>query len=294
MKLENILSKPREHLLVSYDPKTEALWTYFNPLGRDCFNLKLLKELHCLQIDLYQYFQDSDMNPETSVKYWVSASKSDGVYSYGGDLNLFAKLIKSKNKEYLYKYAEACIKCVYYHAINLNLPLTTISLVQGTALGGGFEAAIAGNVLIAEKETKMGFPEIRFNLFPGMGAYSLIARKTNIKTAEELISSGEITKSEYLHELNVVDILAEKGQGIEATNKYMKKKLKLHNGNLAIRDARHRFQPIDYNELIDITKIWVESALRLTQKDLRMMKKLVSIQTSRIENEPKAKLVKSA
>lgn len=282
MRLENIISKPRKQLSVSYDPSTEAIWTYFNPKGRNCFNLPMLQEMHNFQLDLYKYFKASDMQPKTSIKYLVSASKSNGVYSYGGDLELFSHLINTKNKDYLYKYAETCIKCVYYHAINLNLPITTISLVEGTALGGGFEAAIAGNVLIAEKNTKMGFPEIRFNLFPGMGAYSLLARKTNVKTAEHLISNGAINKAEYLHEVDVVDILAEPSMGIETTKAYMKEKMKLSNGNQGIRDARHRFQPIDYDELIDITKIWVDSALRLNPKDLKMMKKLVALQTNKI------------
>ena len=55
---------------------------------------------------------------------------------------------------------------------SFNLPFTTISLVQGDALGGGFEAALCGDIIIAEKQARFGFPEVLFNLFPGMGAYN--------------------------------------------------------------------------------------------------------------------------
>ena len=56
---------------------------------------------------------------------------------------------------------------------SFDLPFTTISLVQGDALGGGFEAALAGDVVIAEKSAQFGFPEVMFNLFPGNGGIQL-------------------------------------------------------------------------------------------------------------------------
>jgi DSF synthase len=45
----------------------------------------------------------------------------------------------------------------------------TASLVQGRALGSGFECALASDVIVAETGARMGFPEVLFNLFPGMG-----------------------------------------------------------------------------------------------------------------------------
>jgi DSF synthase len=59
---------------------------------------------------------------------------------------------------------------MYENIIHLDRDVTTIALVQGDALGGGFETALSSNVLIAERSAKLGFPEILFNLFPGMGA----------------------------------------------------------------------------------------------------------------------------
>ena len=49
------------------------------------------------------------------------------------------------------------------------------------------------NVIIAERQAKFGFPEAMFGLFPGMGAYSLVARRVGAALAEEMMLSGRFT-----------------------------------------------------------------------------------------------------
>ena len=58
-------------------------------------------------------------------------------------------------------------------------------------MGGGFEAALAGNVLVAERGTRLGFPEVLFGLFPGMGAYTLLRRRVDAVTAEKIILNAK-------------------------------------------------------------------------------------------------------
>lgn len=271
----------RKEISVRYDPKTEAIWGYSNPNVRPCFSTTMLKEVYDLQMDIINYFKKSDMKPKTPVKYFVNASQTPGVFNYGGDLNLFAELIVKKDYDSLYKYAKLCIDVVYLNAVNLNLPITTISLVEGTALGGGFEAALSCSVCIAEEQSQMGLPEIRFNLIPGMGAYSLLARSVGIKMAEEIISSGKVYDAATLHDMGVVTSLAKKGEGKKTIDSFMKKNSNYFNGMQAIQAARRRYAPIDYDELIDITKIWVETALGLRKKDIKMMLKLVEAQNQK-------------
>ena len=95
--------------------------------------------------------------------------------SLGGDLTRFLQSIRTGNREWLYGYAKACIDVLYPNIVGYDLPITTISLVTGDALGGGFEAALSSHVLIAERGTQLGLPEILFNLFPEMGAFQLLA-----------------------------------------------------------------------------------------------------------------------
>ena len=81
--------------------------------------------------------------------------------------------------------------------------------MQGDALGGGFECALASDLIVAEERAQLGFPEILFNLFPGMGAYSLLSRRVGMKGAEKMILSARLYTAEELHELGVVDLLVE-------------------------------------------------------------------------------------
>jgi len=276
------LLRERKEITVRYDPETEALWNYTNPKIRPCYSLNLLNEYRQLQMDIINYFQYYNMKPKTPIKYFVNASQTPEIYNYGGDLNLFYQLIQERNRDKLFEYAKVCIDVVYMNAINLNLPLTTISLCEGDALGGGFEGLISYNISIVEEHVQLGLPEIRFNLIPGMGAYSFLARSVGIKMAEEIISSGKMYDAATLHEMGVITQVVKKGEGEKAVNKFMKRHSRSFNGMQAILAARHRYAPIDYDELIDITKIWVDAALRLEPKDLKMMKKLVDAQNQKV------------
>ncbi len=278
------LLRNRGEITVRYDPKTEAIWGYSNPNVRPCYSIELVREFRQLQLDIIDYFKRSDMKPKTPIKYFVNASQTPEIYNYGGDLNLFSEFIAKKDGDGLFEYAKICIDIVYMNAVNLHLPITSVSLVEGDALGGGFEAAISCNITIVEEHSHMGLPEIRFNLIPGMGAYSFLARSVGIKMAEEIIASGKVYDATTLHEMGVITQVVKRGEGEKAVNQYMKRNNRLFNGMQAIQAARQRYAPLDYEELIDITKIWVDAALRLEPKDLKMMKKLIDAQNQKTIN----------
>jgi DSF synthase len=226
---------------------------------------------------------------QPDVRYMVTASSHPGVFNYGGDLGRFAELIQARDHERLLHYAKACIEPLYLNAVHLNRDgLKSIALVQGDALGGGFECALSGNVVIAERGVKMGFPEILFNLFPGMGAMTLLGRKIGYTQAEKVILSGKLYSAEEMHALGAVDILAEPGEGEQAVYEFVRKETRQRNGALALRAAREIAQPISHDELMRIAEIWVDAALRLEAKDLRMMERLAARQTGKAEAAPAA------
>jgi len=264
-------------LSVHYDEKYKAGWYYMHASPRPCFTADLLGE-----INQYQDFVKSEMKSSLQQKYnyLILSSNIEGVFNLGGDLAVFQKLIQNRDKDSLLSYAIKCIDVLYNNIVHLNSELTTIALVQGDALGGGFEAALSSNLLIAEEGTKMGLPEVLFNLFPGMGAYTLLSRKVGQVKAEEIILSGKLYSAEELFELGIVDILAKKGEGEMDVYRYINSANRKANSYQAIRKVKDIYNPITYQELIDITKIWVDSALNINDKDLRMMDKLVIRQTA--------------
>jgi DSF synthase len=266
--------RPYSQLLTYYDHKYKLAWGYMRAQPRACFTKTLLKELQ-------DWFTELSVQNEKHIEYAVLASDIPGVYNLGGDLRLFRDLIAKKDSAGLLNYAKSCIDALYIKMKNFHRDITHITLVQGDALGGGFECALASDVLIAERSAKLGLPEILFNLFPGMGAYSLLSRKLSPAHAERMILSGRLYQAEELYEMGVVDVLADDRQGEMAVYDYVRREGKFANGYRAVRRVKERVHPVSYEELMSITEIWVDAALRLQDRDLRMMERLVAKQSKR-------------
>lgn len=263
-------------LVTRYDPEQQATWCYMRPTTRPCFTPELVAEMRHFHYSIEQCVRhDVESGKRDGLRFHVIASSVPGVFNLGGDLSLFLKLIRAGNREGLLYYAKSCIDVVH---VSHCLPITTIALVQGEALGGGFEASLAARVLIAERQAQMGLPEILFNLFPGMGAYNLLARRLDPARAERLILSGRVYSAEELYEMGVVDVLAENGQGEEAVLAYMKKHSRAHNGYEALHKIRLTYHPISYDELVHIGTMWVDAALQLGERDLRIMERIARTQ----------------
>jgi len=272
------LNTEYSQLVVTFDKDRHIIRSSMSSNPRPCFTPTLLHELKSYLQTVTDYFETLPENKASDIHYMVLSSENPDVFNLGGDLDLFRAAIQNSDREKLTQYAQACIDVLYPNIVSLGYPVTTISLVQGTALGGGFEAALSGNVLIAERSAQMGLPEVLFNMFPGMGAYSLLARRIGMIKAEEMILSGKIYLAEELYDMGIVDVLAEDGEGEQALEKYIKQHSRARNTRLALQKVRQRYNPIEYAELIDIIDIWVDTALKLGNRDLRMMDRLVRAQ----------------
>lgn len=276
---KNPLEIEYTQLSTRFDHDLGISWALMNPEEVPCFNQNLLGELR----RYHQSVEDSGGRVwvdemRHSIRYLVLGSKIPGVFNLGGQLELFSRLIRNADKNALMHYATMCIDAMASRIQHCNLPLITISLIQGDALGGGFEAALTSDIIIAERSSKMGFPEILFNLFPGMGAYSFLARKIGAIEAEKMILSGKLYSAEELYNLGVVNVLVDDGAGEEAVYDYVEKQSRRSNGYMAVQKARQRFNPVTYQELMDITSIWVDAATRLNEKDLKVMDRFVRSQ----------------
>jgi DSF synthase len=277
--------KTTSQYLTEFDPATGTAWGYFNPKGTPCFSLGLLKDIRQHDEALAANGGRVEISGEMcKVNTYVLASRAPRVFNLGGDLALFVLLIKARDREALAHYARLCIDNMYPRIRNFSCPtLTTISLVQGDALGGGFESALSSDVIVAEESAQMGLPEILFNLFPGMGAYSLLARRMGMRAAEELILSGKVLPAAKLHEMGVVDVLAKDGEGEATVTEWIMKNERRRNGMQAVFAARQLVDPVTREELDAITETWVDAALRLEDRDLKMMSRIVRAQMRRMD-----------
>jgi len=263
-----------EQLEVSFDEPNGALWTFMRPRDRPSYNLELLDDIHALQRGIVAKFAGRP----NELRYLLAGSRTPGVFSLGGDLDLFAACIRKQDRPALVEYGKSCVRVLHRFFNALDLPIITIGVAQGDALGGGLESLLSFNVIIAERGVKFGFPETMFGLFPGMGAYSLVARRAGAVVAEEMMLSGRTYSAEEMKDIGLVHIVCEPRQGIAAAREYMQRNQRRHAGIRGVYQAGREVNPITLDELDRIVDIWADVCLQLRDRDLRMMQRLVSAQ----------------
>ena len=97
-----------------------------------------------------------------------------------------------------------------------DLPVPTVSLINGFALGGGFEMAICTDYRIGTSGAVVGFPEVRLGILPGFGGTVRMPRVIGADNANQWISSGSHIKSQQAFEEGLLDAIVEEEKLLEA------------------------------------------------------------------------------
>lgn len=260
---------------VLYEDGRQTLWTYMRPAGRPSFTPTMLNDF----VNWQRLIGDNFGPGKVPLKYLVLASRSPGVFCFGGDLELFQRLIREKDRTGLAQYGYKCVEILQRNMHALDLPILTVGLVQGAALGGGFEALLSFDYIIAERGSTFGLPEVMFGLFPGMGAHAILSRKLGSAMADRLIVSNQTYTAEEMYDLGIVQQLAEPGQGLEACREFIDKSMRRHVGLVNARKAMKLTNPLRLEELKRIVDLWADAALQLREQDLKVMSRLAAAQT---------------
>lgn len=268
--LTTLMTRPYRYIRLEWSPELAALRlrTCVKPI--QCYSLAAMAELQ-------RVFADIAECPGL-VKHYVMTSDVPGVFNFGGDLSLFVLLIRARDIESLHMYGRRCIDLVWWMENASKLGVHTTVLVQGDTLGGGLESVMPFHKVIFERSAQAGFPEVLFNLFPGMGAWDFTIRKAGFAIANEMILSGRLYTAEQLQRRALVDLVVEDGEGeaaIEAVLRSVNPRLR---GTLAALEARRHAAPITYESLLTIVDQWTDTALQLTDRDLRLMERLARAQ----------------
>lgn len=260
---------------VLYEPADEVLWTFMRPAGRPSFTPPMLGDFEDWQRLILNAFGEG----RTPLKYIVLGSRAPGVFCFGGDLELFHRLIRGGDRAGLVRYGYRCVEILHRNINALDLPILTVGLVQGAALGGGFEALLSFDHVIAERSATFGLPETMFGLFPGMGAHAILSRKLGAAAADRIILSNKTYSAQEMYDLGIVQQLADDGEGIAATREFFAKNGRRHSGLVGAKRAMRESSHVPLAELKRIVDHWADAALQLREQDLKVMQRLAGAQT---------------
>ena len=280
-----------------FDAAERIHWSFMHDFSdlkdtvRPCFHPRLMSELRTHQLDII----DIEASPERQRKptFFVLASRAQ-VFNLGGDLELFAEHISSASRSALLAYARMCVEGVHAYHQGFGPHVHSVALVQGAALGGGFEAALACNTIIAEEQATFGLPEVIFGLFPGMGAYPFLRRRAGGRVAEQLIMSGKVYSARELHDMGVIDRIVPDGTGEAAVRQFVRESHRCPQTRMAMDSMRRLGEPVSLEELYRITEAWVDAALMLEEKSLKIMRRFASAQERKHVPSEAAELVRQA
>lgn len=266
-----------KELVVTYHPDDPTLWVSLKPNYRQCFTLTMLTEM----LDLFQridkYGSPSNNHPN-QTKYVVIKSEHPDIFSTGGDLLYFAELVENRDRAGLMEYAIKCIDLIHWAIYGGQRNVTTIACVAGDALGGGFETALACQYIIAERGTHFSFPETLFGLFPGMGGFDLFSKLVGATEADRAVCTGKRYSAEELTDRGAIYSLTNPHEAELETKKFIKTRLLHESANQALRQLKiQQFHNI-YDQLVLNIELWVQSALDLSDYDLRKLQTLVKRQ----------------
>jgi DSF synthase len=92
------------------------------------------------------------------------------------------------------------------------------------------------------------------------------------------MQGGELYPAEVLHDMGLIDILAEPGEGRQEVFSFIRKQKRAWNGHVNIQRVFSKNRLFDYESLVETANIWVDAAMSVSDRDIRKMQKLVAAQ----------------
>jgi DSF synthase len=268
--IPQLLSRPYKAIRLEWSSELRAVRvrTCVKPI--QCYSLTAMAELQRVMSDI--------TDARGQVQHFVMSSDVPGVFNFGGDLSLFVLLVRAGDIESLRLYGRRCVDLIWWMENAARIGVHTTVLVQGDTLGGGLESVLPFHKVIFERSAQGGFPEVLFNLFPGMGAWHFTHRKAGFQVANEMILSGRLYGADELRARGLVDAVVEDGDGEAAIEQVLRAVAPRLRGTLAALQAQRMASPITYESLQAVVALWSETAMTLTDRDLRLMERLARAQ----------------
>jgi len=166
--------------------------------------IRRAKSLNALDLsvltDIFNGIKEAEAAREKNSLLCSLVIKGEGEKAFvaGADI----RYMQSATKEQLKEFAELAYQV--FTAIESS-PLIVIAAVDGFALGGGMELALACDLIVASDKAKFGQPEVNLGLIPGFGGTQRLSQRVGIGQCKRLIFTGETIGAKRATELGIVD-----------------------------------------------------------------------------------------
>ncbi|MGL4241332.1 MAG: crotonase/enoyl-CoA hydratase family protein [Beijerinckiaceae bacterium] len=273
---------PSRHVRFEHVPSRRTAIIYLAPEPRACVTREVLDGVHVA----LNWIRAANAGGADVIRHLILTSDTPGVFSLGGDLDLFADCIRRGDRATMLKYALDCVHMGHAFNTGFEGTISTTSVVKGMALGGGLEGAACCQTIICEEGSLLQLPEIKFGMFPGMGAISYLTRRAPAQDVRRMVETGEPVDLQAALRIGMIDALTPMGSGMASAHFANDKLAQGFHGRMATRYALALAQGPSLIELETIARSWVDVAFKIDPKDLRLMQRLVS-QQHRLASSPR-------
>ncbi len=181
MSYQNIVAEHEDHL---------GFITIDRPNKLNALNKATIKELHDAFVTL-----DDDQD----IRAIIITGRGEKAFVAGADISEFADFDASQGKDLAAKGQQELFDLV----AGLSTPV--IAAVNGFALGGGLELAMASHIRVASTNAKMGLPEVSLGLIPGYGGTQRLPQLVGKGKALEMITTGGMITADEAHSYGLVN-----------------------------------------------------------------------------------------
>jgi enoyl-CoA hydratase/carnithine racemase len=228
-----------DNMLLVEETNGVAILTLNRPKVMNSFNFALLRALK-EQIENMRYRMD--------IRVIIITGAGDKAFCAGADLKERVTMDPLQVKEFIYT-----IRNLFTSIEFLNKPV--ITAINGIALGGGTELALASDIRIAAENASMGLTETRLAIIPGAGGTQRLPRLVGKGKAKELIFTGRRVDAEEALEMGLVNQICENNGLLDECRKMAA--MICETGPVAIEQAKYA---INYGVETDIqTGLAIES-----------------------------------
>lgn len=146
------------------------------------------------------------LKKRNDVRFVVITGAGEKAFCTGADLHAFARYTPLEVRENWVPEGHRIFQTLF------ELPQITIAKINGDALGGGLELALACDLRIARSDARFGFPENRVGTMPGWNGFRRVVEVIGLARAKELILTGESISAAQAHSWSLVNEVCEFSQ----------------------------------------------------------------------------------